>query len=220
MTKPTVYIIGYSEEYSQMFKGNGWEIVDTMIKADLIQFTGGEDVSPYLYGEELHPETRSNVNRDKKEQLLFNLALKNNIPMAGICRGGQFLNVMCGGKMWQHIKNHAINGTHTVFDIHKKEYFQATSTHHQMMRPTKDALIIGVVTNDSISSFRETCTKVGSIIAYFPDRKSMSFNDKDIEIVFYKEQRVLCFQPHPEFRGYNFLAERYMSYIKDYLGIV
>lgn len=34
--------------------------------------------------------------------------------MVGICRGAQFLNVMAGGKMIQHVEGHAIHGTHEI----------------------------------------------------------------------------------------------------------
>src|SRR3546814_3238996 len=40
----------------------------------------------------------------------FAIARRMHKPMAGICRGGQFLNVMCGGSMIQHVEGHAIHG--------------------------------------------------------------------------------------------------------------
>ena len=52
-----VYIVGGGGDYKSMFEGEGWEVVDCFSKADLIQFTGGADVSPALYGESTHPQT-------------------------------------------------------------------------------------------------------------------------------------------------------------------
>ncbi len=68
----------------------------------LVCFTGGSDVSPELYGHR-NLESGCNKARDEKEVLIFEMAKKHGIPMTGICRGSQFLNVMCGGTMVQHL---------------------------------------------------------------------------------------------------------------------
>lgn len=120
---------------SQMFKDEGWEVVSCVEDADLVCFKGGPDVSPELYGEQ---NTRSTVDvrRDFQSLNLYIQALNMGIPCAGICRGAQFLNVMNGGKMVQHIDDHAITGTHLVV-LDGGTGFQATSTHHQMMVPSE-----------------------------------------------------------------------------------
>ena len=51
----------------------------------------------------------------------------------GICRGGQFLNVMMGGEMVQHIDGHGLYGTRGLQVLDKTH--QVTSTHHQEMIP-------------------------------------------------------------------------------------
>ena len=60
----------------------------------LVLFTGGEDVHPSLYND-TSPKRycATNLSRDKIEQDIFKVALDNSIPMTGICRGSQFLNV-------------------------------------------------------------------------------------------------------------------------------
>ena len=69
---------------------------------DLIVFTGGEDVNPQYYGEQLGKYTHINSNRDNKEVDCFN-RFRNVVPMLGICRGNQLLTVLNGGKVIQHV---------------------------------------------------------------------------------------------------------------------
>ncbi len=106
----------------------------------LICFTGGEDVSPELYGHE-NLQSHNNVERDKRETLIFEMARKHEIPMTGICRGSQFLNVMCGGTMVQHLATHHGGSRHGC-ETYEGESFEVTSSHHQMSVPGPGGEII------------------------------------------------------------------------------
>jgi gamma-glutamyl-gamma-aminobutyrate hydrolase PuuD len=173
---PKVLIISGNPQYRNMFEGRGWEThsgiagstFDLISGADLIQFTGGEDVTPALYGEENTSSYNSEV-RDFYEAGIFAIARRMGKPMAGICRGGQFLNVMCGGKMIQDVKGHAVSNGHTMFDIEDDREIVVTSTHHQAMIPGHQHLLI------------------------------CKADDDICEVILYREKGVLCFQPHPEF---------------------
>ena len=105
----------------------------------LVVFTGGEDVSPSYYGEEKQPRTYCNPRRDAFEHKVFKKALDLKLPMAGICRGAQFLCVMAGGKLHQHVDNHS-----TYHDVRtndgRKVY--VSSTHHQMQIPPNGAKVL------------------------------------------------------------------------------
>lgn len=100
---------------------------------ELVCFTGGEDVSPELYG---HKNLMSGCSkeRDETEALIFEMARKQAIPMTGICRGTQLLNVMCGGTMVQHLKASHGGGRHRCQTVEGQE-FSVTSSHHQMIVP-------------------------------------------------------------------------------------
>lgn len=66
--------------------------------------SGGIDVDPRLYGERRHPETDwHHPFRDPYEFELLKEALRRDMPVLGICRGHQLLNVFMGGKLIQHI---------------------------------------------------------------------------------------------------------------------
>lgn len=221
MERTKVYIVGPSYGYSAMFTKQGWDIADAAIDADLIQFTGGEDVSPELYGEEAHMTTSFNPERDKREALIFELALANKIPMAGICRGGQFLNVMCGGRMWQNVNNHAISGMHKVKDLDSGDEFWATSTHHQMMRVGPQGRILAVGVTTGPQGWGKTTVKENMAFKNGKwNTQSVLSKEDDVEVVFYAGQNCLCFQPHPEFHGQDMLRQVYFDYLYNYLEVL
>src|SRR5690554_3184603 len=105
----------WHKDVTDMFINRGHKVVQTAEEADLVCFIGGEDVQPSLYGEHDHPSTHTNPARDEMEEKLFHYCLNEGIPMAGICRGAQFLNVMNGGKLYQDVDNHATGNTHLAF---------------------------------------------------------------------------------------------------------
>jgi putative glutamine amidotransferase len=71
---------------------------------DGLILAGGSDVDPASYGAEPHPETGgTNPDRDRFEIALARAALERDMPVLGICRGMQMLNVACGGTLEQHL---------------------------------------------------------------------------------------------------------------------
>ncbi len=86
---------------------------DTLSPTDLLRavdgllLTGGADVSPAYYNETPGPYTRTNERRDAFEVSLVREALDLDVPILGICRGFQLLNVVMGGKLIQDLPGHA-----------------------------------------------------------------------------------------------------------------
>ena len=72
---------------------------------DALVVTGGAgDLDPTLYGDERHPETGPvQEERDAYELALVRGALEREMPILGICRGMQILNVAYGGTIEQHL---------------------------------------------------------------------------------------------------------------------
>lgn len=213
--KRYVYIVEPDHQYIRMFKARGWELTDDILAADLIQFTGGHDVTPSLYGEAKHETTDCNPMRDRREIIIFE-GVKYIVPMAGICRGAQFLNVMCGGAMWQNVDGHARGQMHDMIDWFTGETIKVTSTHHQMMRPGPEAITIATAHE---SSFR---TKMPSLKDHKTGDKAgttWSYNrgsETDTEVCYYAEENCLCFQPHPEYIGSPEMTDAYFEYIEDF----
>ena len=106
----------------------------------MAMFTGGEDVHPDLYGG-ADPDgiSYTSKERDLREMGIFADLLASGVKLTGICRGFQFLNVMCGGQMYQHIFSHA-GVMHSVYYPALKQSNEAMSTHHQLVKLPDDAI--------------------------------------------------------------------------------
>jgi putative glutamine amidotransferase len=74
------------------------DLIDGLILA------GGADIDPASYGAKAHAETRGTVpERDGFELALARRAMERDIPLLGICRGMQLMNVATGGTLLQHL---------------------------------------------------------------------------------------------------------------------
>jgi len=79
-------------------------IDETLDRLDGLLFSGGSDLDPDLYGQEIHPETNGVVpERDRAELALLSAALERDMPVLAVCRGSQILNVALGGDLVQHL---------------------------------------------------------------------------------------------------------------------
>ena len=73
-------------------------------RLDGLCLPGGVDVDPAEYGESAHPELGAvDAPRDRTELTLARWALEEDLPVLGICRGIQLLNVAAGGSLYQHL---------------------------------------------------------------------------------------------------------------------
>lgn len=137
--KKAVVIVKGGDEMHKLFDDYGFTTVDHdedrwfFHSSDLIVFTGGADVTPFLYGEKVHRATRISMKRDLEEIELFNDA-PWNIPRFGICRGFQFLATRASVGLYQDVTHHA-GCNHTVLNCETNKRFMAPSTHHQMVYP-------------------------------------------------------------------------------------
>lgn len=83
----------------------GDDIADRALdRVDALLITGGKDVDPATYGQQAHSATdRPGGCRDTWEFALIDGALRRSMPILGICRGAQVLNVALGGTLHQHL---------------------------------------------------------------------------------------------------------------------
>lgn len=199
-----VFIVGVDAFVSRMFVSYGFAVVDSLDNANLVCFTGGEDINPSLYGCKKHPQTFFNHYRDDAEVKVVRECSAKDIPMVGICRGGQLLNVLNGGEMYQHVHGH----TRDHYAMIDGEGIFVTSTHHQMMKPAKEGVVIGVA---HISPRREYVSAAGE---YTIDKASEE--SPDIEVVHYPLTQCLCFQPHPEYNIDSECTKVFFKLINNY----
>lgn len=187
--------------------GRNWsdwlgEFVLTPEEADLIVFSGGADVSPELYNSPKHPYTYNDITRDAKEVALYGKALDLKKPMLGVCRGSQFLTVMNGGSLIQHVTNHTRDHDIETLD---GDIYKVTSTHHQMMHLDNTSGILLAWAN-KLSPIHQDGTMSDINV------------EKEPEIVYYPDTNVLCIQSHPEFPHYDAASKNYINHlIKTYL---
>ncbi|MFH8451554.1 gamma-glutamyl-gamma-aminobutyrate hydrolase family protein [Streptomyces fungicidicus] len=112
-------------------------------RLDGLVIAGGPDVEPVHYGAEPGPRTGPPARaRDAWELALIRAALDRGVPLLGICRGMQLLNVALGGTLVQHIDGHAqtpgVFGRHpvkpvpgTLYDATVPEQISVPTYHHQ-----------------------------------------------------------------------------------------
>ena len=127
-------------------------IEETLAKLDGLIMSGGEDINPAFYGEEPSEKCgKSNDARDEYELLLLKKSMDRNVPILGICRGLQLINVAMGGKLYQDLPTEKPSDVkHAVFEtgstpVHEigiesgsvlasmldTERFAVNSRHHQ-----------------------------------------------------------------------------------------
>lgn len=207
------YVVGGGYDYIKYMYQLGFQGAKDPDEADILLFTGGEDVSPEFYDENKLECTFTNIDRDRKEKIFYEDAIEKGLPMIGICRGGQFLNVMNGGKMWQDVNNHT--GDHLVEEVQPKGTkasplrFTATSTHHQMMRPSKDGTVLAVGVDDKGMPLCD------ERIAFGQQVEGCSKKHPDVEVVWYEKTKCLCFQPHPEYNAATKECREYFEGLLD-----
>ena len=149
----------------------------------LLVLWGGEDISPHIYGQS---PVRTNAPpvpspRDWLEMELIDEARRRDIPILGICRGAQLLCAVDGGTLWQDVSGHGI--AHNI--LYKGEKIPVSSTHHQMMRPSKHAEVL------ASSEYVRSPKKFG-------EEEEIN-TEPEAEIVYFPRLNALGVQGHPEY---------------------
>jgi putative glutamine amidotransferase len=136
------------------FKKNNINAIDSI---DGLVLTGGGDIDPAFYGAgaDYHNMPKLfKTDRDKFEIDAFQKAQKNHIPVLGICRGLQLINVIYGGTLLQDLGDDILN------KVHKKDL---TDKIHEV-KITKDTLlsnITGLETGQVNSAHHQAIDKLG-----------------------------------------------------------
>jgi putative glutamine amidotransferase len=116
-------------------------------RVDALILAGGADLDPAGYGAEPHPETRGTwPDRDRFELALARRALERDLPLLGICRGMQLLNVALGGTLDQHLPDsgsevHRAAGG-TFGEHHVRLEPGSLSHHHQGIDRVGEGLLV------------------------------------------------------------------------------
>jgi putative glutamine amidotransferase len=135
---------------------------------DGLVITGGKDVDPSRYGQPAHPKTdEPRQDRDAWEFALLDGALRRGMPVLGICRGAQVLNVALGGTLHQHLpdvvghtRHRAGNAEFSTSRVDVMpgtrlaaligEYSDEQCYHHQAIAELGDGLVVSARDADGV----------------------------------------------------------------------
>lgn len=131
--------------------------------------SGGDDVSPHYYSEKPGDSTINSPARDRWELELFKRAYDRGMPVLGICRGMQLINVALGGTLYQDVNEHPDIGenhgpaetdyTHhyikideksRLFDVLCSSKIEVNSFHHQAIKRLASSLRVVAVSESGV----------------------------------------------------------------------
>jgi len=140
---------------------------------DGLLLTGGVDIAPARYGRPPHPTEEVDLDRDAAELPLIEEAIRRDMPILGICRGVQALNVALGGTLYQDLPTELpsrIRHQQTKAGIARDAFshsvtieprsrlraiagadsIQTNSMHHQALRDVAEALRVTARAEDGV----------------------------------------------------------------------
>jgi putative glutamine amidotransferase len=139
---------------------------------DALIISGGQDVHPQFYQEDVQEGMGPiNLERDRYEIEVIRFALNLEMPILGICRGMQILNVACGGTLYQDLKryfpgptlNHSqelpkteashlirISPNTLLYDILNTPTVPANSFHHQAIKELAEGFLPNAISEDRV----------------------------------------------------------------------
>ncbi len=166
---------------------------------DGIIFTGGGDISSHYFGEEPIKEVDGVcLDRDRTELALFHEAYERSMPIFGICRGSQLINISLGGSIYQDIytqvsnvlghtcENNIQDGYHTIniqkdSILHKifgKEKLVVNSLHHQSIKTLgKDLKITASAADGIVEAIESTNDKFVLGVQFHPEAMAMKYEE-------------------------------------------
>ena len=138
------------------------ELLDLL---DGLLLAGGSDIDPATYGATPHPETKGSwPERDRFELALGTRALERDMPVLGICRGMEMLNVIQGGTLNQHLGLELHRHTPGAFTDHRvalesgslaarvvgAEMTEVKSAHHQGVEEIGEGVVVTGHADDGV----------------------------------------------------------------------
>lgn len=164
--------------------------VDAVSVLDGLLISGGADVEPSRYGAETAPETSFEVTRDEFEFALLDAAQVAGLPVLGICRGCQLINVHAGGSLNQHVPSHGrwnddptehIDTVTTVPGTRGHELYGGSrpinSLHHQTVAEVGAGLVVAGRAGDGTVEMLEGIDRPVLALQWHPEM--MQLDDVD-----------------------------------------
>lgn len=170
-------------------------LIPFLKEMDAFVFQGGSDIAPQSYGEIPIQNGRwpGDLYRDQYELKIMNFAFKNNIPILGICRGFQLLNVFFKGTLYQDIPSEIKSDIlHRDALIYDKVSHEATieTGHLKKIYPSYSKIKVNSVHHQGVKKLGEGL-----------EVEARSVGDNMVEAFSYNRDQkfILGVQWHPEF---------------------
>lgn len=172
--------------------------IDALKTLDAIVFTGGQDVTPTYFGVTLSQRELEDLEvtdcvkaRDEAELALAVKSLEAHLPILGICRGLQLINVATGGTLYLDIEKQANSNNHKALGAETSAYHAITLGGNSRLEK-----LIGIEREKNVSSrHHQAAEKVGSglrVVAKSDDGIIEAMEATD------ESQTVFLVQWHPE----------------------
>lgn len=185
-----IFICGEkTDNYARAILSAGGEPVisenpELLRKCDGLLLPGGGDISPCMYGSAENNCVNVDLKRDCTEQYLIAVALRKSLPIMGVCRGMQAINVYFGGTLQQKITEdklhystegdvyHAVYLTENCFlrEIYKAEVITVNSAHRQCVKARGYGLKICAKATDGTPEAAQNLQKKIIAVQFHPER--------------------------------------------------
>ena len=180
------------------------ELKEAYALCDGLLLTGGHDVGPYVYGKEASEKCGiSCKDRDIMESILLDMALSDDKPVFGICRGIQFMNAYLGGDLYQDLPTeyestveHHMEPPYDVAahkvriventilsEILREGTIEVNSYHHQAVKsPAKRAEVMAVSEDGLVEAISVKGQKFAVGVQWHPEF-SYQVNENSVKLV-------------------------------------
>lgn len=184
-------VLNSYENISFILLSNSNQMDSIFSLCDAFILPGGRDIDPTYYGE-INEDSDIDAYADELDFKVINYAKKNKIPLLGICRGIQSINVFMGGSLYQDIENHS-NVLHDVHlgtnDIYNNKVITTNSFHHQSIKKLAHNFdILGITKDNHIELIKHrTLPIIG--VQYHPELNDKILFDYFINFILDNKKR-------------------------------
>jgi putative glutamine amidotransferase len=155
------------------------DIIDGVLdKVDGVLLTGGCDIAPAYFGEAIAGTREVSPVRDAFEALLVPRVMERDLPLLGICRGIQAMNVFCGGSLVQDLPVPHANPQRVIItggmlaEIYGTGHLSVTSYHHQAVKRLAEGFVVTARAEDgTIEAIERPASRFALGVQWHPEKE-------------------------------------------------